>query len=201
MTKWLQIHSDHIKLCLKQEQKRNTHRLQDLRCWLIQPQNSTSGESDKSTRIKVKPKKQITLRNYFQTHPNNKKKSNTKVPRTHETKMKKTLLTPSPLKYIQTILKLRKVKPEIGPHHTHATTYTKTQGRKNSPNQDNSSIIPVSIHTPPTIQHKVSINRLVKKYEHWRDKSPRNIRVHTTDRKKETTKKAILSVKQNSHTL
>ena len=57
MSKWLNLHSEHIKLCLKREKQRVKHSLQDLRHWMVVPKDKNSNKSNDALLKKDKPKK------------------------------------------------------------------------------------------------------------------------------------------------
>ena len=57
MSKWLNLHSEHIKVCLKREKQRVKHSLQDLRHWMVVPRAKNLNTTTDALPTKDKPKK------------------------------------------------------------------------------------------------------------------------------------------------
>ena len=68
MSKWLNLHSEHIKLCLSQTKQRAKNSLQDLRQWMIPPSKRTTPTPAPNNTHTSTPKKQQTLINLFRRH-------------------------------------------------------------------------------------------------------------------------------------
>ena len=66
MSKWLSLHAEHIKLCLKREKQRAKNCLQDLRRWMVKPTTKSVIPNKVTNMHKSPTKKQQTLTSLFQ---------------------------------------------------------------------------------------------------------------------------------------
>ena len=110
MSKWLTIHADHIKLCLKREKKRAKNCLQDLLCWMVKLTKKSVTPTNANKMNKLPTKKQQTLTSLFQASRAPSEMTSKTMKPANTTKNLKCSSVPRPSHYIQTMLKLRQVK-------------------------------------------------------------------------------------------
>ena len=166
MSKWLHLHADHIKLCLKREKQRAKNCLQDLRQWMVKPKPKGANINKVVTK-KASPKKQQILTRFFQGNkapksPNPKNQHTIKT-----TKNLKCTSDPPITKYVQTMLKLRRVKID--------NTKVGNQDIPKSPIEQSVLTLSDSNSEPrnkflsPISRAKLPIDRLVMKFERWKN--------------------------------
>ena len=168
MSKWLHLHSDHIKVCLKREKQRVKHSLQDIRRWMVVPRAKTLNTTNDAIQKKDKPKRQTTLTRLFRQHPNKSEPPHTTKSASATTRNTECTSGPSPTRYIQTMLKLRRPKkPDCPATPVLPVTANPIPGEsvplQNSP-CDTQEMSTLNI----THKIKVPIDRLIKKFERWR---------------------------------
>ena len=119
MQQWITTYREHIKLCLQQAQKRESHQLRDIRHWCHNKHTlpsstgmpTTQAPSKKHTVITQVKKVQGTLQKFFQTRIKPRTPSNTARPKSQNTTRQVPASTYTPPTYIQTFLRKRTWKP------------------------------------------------------------------------------------------
>ena len=150
----------------KKRKQRAKNYLQNLRRWMVKPKKK-SASTVKVDNKKDTPKKQQTLTRFFQGNQDSNLK-NTKNQQTFKTtKNLKCISGPQTSKYIQTMLKLRRVKPdksELEKPENH-----KIPIEQNKPSQPEHPGETKNMFPSPISRVKVPIDRLVMKFERWKN--------------------------------